>query len=131
MKTKLKTTQELFKSVETAIKLGNYIFTEPPEMKAKHRKNVNDLQVINILKSQEKNHELERDYYVERYADWNYHITGKTINHEKVRIVVFFDSNLMHIITVINLNDDGKDSVLPNQKPTKIRADKNGEESGT
>ncbi|HEC85910.1 MAG: hypothetical protein DRR08_20005 [Candidatus Parabeggiatoa sp. nov. 2] len=116
MKTKLKTKQELFDSIETAIKMGNYIFTEPAEMKAKQRQNVTDLQVINLLKSQAKNHEAERDYYVERYADWNYHITGKTINHEKVRIVVFFDSNLMHIITVINLNDDGKGSVLPDKE---------------
>ncbi len=54
MKTKLKTKQELFDSIETAIKMGNYIFTEPAEMKAKQRQNVTDLQVINLLKSQDK-----------------------------------------------------------------------------
>jgi len=38
-------------------------------------------------------HTLERgneikDYYQEGYADWNYHVIGKTLNNEKVRIVL-------------------------------------------
>jgi len=70
------------------------------------RKNVNDLQIINILKSKTKKHEAARDYYQEGFADWNYHLTGKTLDNEKVRIVLIDDSNLMLIITVINLDDE-------------------------
>jgi hypothetical protein len=105
-KPKKKTKQELFDNIETAIKTGNYIFTEHGELRSKQRKNVNDLQIIKILKSQTKKHEAVRDYYQEGYADWNYHITGKTLNHEKIRIVLSFDSNLMLIVTVINLDEE-------------------------
>jgi len=104
-KPKKKTKLELFESIETAIKTSHYILTEHGELRSKQRKNVNDLQIIQILKSKTKKHEAARDYYQEGHADWNYHITGKTLNHEKVRIVLSFDSNLMLIITVINLDE--------------------------
>lgn len=104
-KPKKKTKQELFDSIEIAIKTGNYIFTEHGELRSKQRKNVNDLQIIKILNSKTKKHDAARDYYQEGYTDWNYHILGKTINHEKIRIVLSFDSNLMLIITVINLDE--------------------------
>ena len=105
-KPKKKTKPELFKSIETAIETGNYIFTEHGEFRSKQRKNVNDLQIINILKSKTKKHEAAKDYYQEGFADWNYHLTGKTLDNEKVRIVLSFDSNLMLIITVINLDNE-------------------------
>jgi hypothetical protein len=106
VKPKKKTKQELFDSIEVAIKTGNYVFTEHGEMRSKQRKNVNDLQIIKLLKSRTKKHEAAIDHYIEGYADWNYHITGKTIDNEKVRIVLSFDADLMLIITVINLDEE-------------------------
>ncbi|MFK5970979.1 MAG: hypothetical protein QM487_12800 [Candidatus Marithrix sp.] len=49
---------------------------------------------------------MKQKKYQEGYVDWNYHITGKTIDNEKVRIVLSFDSDLMLIITVINLDEE-------------------------
>ncbi len=76
-KQKKKTRLELFESIETAIKTRNYILTKHGELRSKQRKNVNDLQIIQILKSKTKKHEAARDYYKEGHADWNYHITSQ------------------------------------------------------
>ena len=82
-KLKKKTRQELFDCIETAIKTGNYILTEHGEYRSKQRKNVNDLQIINILKSKTKKHEAAKDYYQEGYADLNYHILSKRSTMKK------------------------------------------------
>ena len=81
------------------------MFTEHAEQRSKQRKNVNDLQVLNILKSKTKKHNAVKDHYIEGHTDWNYHITGKNIHDEKIRIVLSFDVDLMLIITVINLDE--------------------------
>jgi len=106
IKPKKKTKPELFEIIENAIDTCNYIFIKHGKLRSEQRKHVNDLQIINILKSKNKKHEAKKDYYQEGHADWNYHIIGKTIDNEKVRIVLSFDSNLMLIITVINLEEE-------------------------
>jgi len=106
IKPKTKAKQELFKIIENAIDTCNYIFTKHGKLRSEQRKHVNELQIINILKSKTKKHEVKKDYYKEGYVDWNYHITGRTIDNEKVRIVLSFDSDLMLIITVINLDEE-------------------------
>ncbi|HDN27079.1 MAG TPA: hypothetical protein ENG03_08300 [Thioploca sp.] len=102
---KNKTKQELFESLGTAIKTGNYVFMEYGEKSSVLRQNVNDLQIINILTSSTKKHDAARDAYQDGCADWNYHIIGKTINNEKVRIVLSFDE-FMLIIKAINLDEE-------------------------
>ena len=102
---KKKTEQELFDSIETAIKMGNYVFMEHGEKSSKSRKHVNDLQVINLLTSQTKKHDEARDSCQEGRADWNYNMTGKTINNEIVRIVVSFEE-LMLIVLVTHLDEE-------------------------
>ena len=106
IKPKKKTKQELFKIIENSIDTRNYVFTEHGKLRSEQRKHVNDLQIINILKSKTKKHEAKRDRYEKGYSDWKYHITGRTVDNEEVRIVLSFNSDLMCIITVINLDEE-------------------------
>jgi hypothetical protein len=98
-----KTKSELFDCIEQAIDNKNYVFTQHGEIRSKQRKNVNHEQVIRILKDKYKKHDAARDYYQKGQLDWNYHIQGKTVDNQPVRIVLSFDENWMLIITVIDL----------------------------
>jgi hypothetical protein len=46
---------------------------------------------------------LARDDYREEFKAWNYAIEGKTLQDDKLRVIISFDEDLMLIITVINL----------------------------
>lgn len=101
-----KTKLELFQCIEQAIENKNYVFTQHGEIRSKQRKHVNHEQVIRILKDKHKKHDAARDYYQEGHPDWNYHIQGKTVDNQPVRMVVSFDENWLLIITVINLAEE-------------------------
>lgn len=98
-------TEELFKEIKKSLRSAKYFFTEHAEKRSKNRKNVNQLQVIKILKSEAKFHEKKKDKIDEIHNEWNYSIRGRTIDSEEVRIILSFDEDNMLIITVINLNE--------------------------
>ncbi len=100
-----KTTSELFAEIEEALNDKNYVFSDHAEKRSKSRKNVNDLEVVRILKSKDKRHEASKDKFEKGNADWNYHIRGKNSDGDRVRIAISFDSEMI-IITVINLDED-------------------------
>ncbi len=101
-----KVTDELFSSIELAIKNADYYFTDHGEMRSSTRRKVTDEEVIKLLKGKNKWHEKNKDKYEEGKADWNYHIRGKNSDDEKIRISLSFDKYGMPIITIINLDED-------------------------
>ena len=101
-----KSTKELFQAIEKAIANKEYYFTDHGEMRSVTRRKVTDEEVIKILEGREKWHEKRKDKYEHGQSDWNYHIRGKNIDNEKVRIVISFDEYEMPIITVVNLDED-------------------------
>lgn len=92
-------------AIGQAMRTGNYYFSEHGYDRSKTRKKVNDLEVIKILKGNEKWHEAKKDKYESGNSDWNYHIRGKNTDGDKIRIVISFDVGGMPIITVINLDE--------------------------
>ena len=100
-----KTTDQLMEAISKAMLSGTYYFTDHGDKRSKTRKKVNDLEIIKILKSNDKWHEAKKDKYEKGNADWNYHIRGKNINGDQIRIVISFDKDGMPIITVINLDE--------------------------
>ncbi len=100
-----KKTRELFAAIKNAIKNRNYYFTAHAVKRSKERKNVNQLQIIKILKSKSKYHESHKDHFNEDFKSWNYSIRGFSVDFEEIRIILSFDKNDMLIITVINLNE--------------------------
>ena len=50
-------------------------------------------------------HEMPKDQFDDVFNAWKYAIRGKTLDGMDVRIVVAFDENIMHIITVINVTE--------------------------
>lgn len=101
-----KTTAELFEAIDEALENIDYYFSDHGEKRSKSRRKVGDLEVIKILKSDERRHEAAKDKYEERNADWNYHIRGKNCDDERIRIALSFDEDGMVIITVINLDEE-------------------------
>jgi hypothetical protein len=100
-----KTTPELFSAINKAIIKGEYYFTDHGDRRSKTRKKVNDLEIIKILAGHDKWHESAKDKYEKYKSDWNYHIRGKNIDGDQIRIVISFDQDGMPIITVINLDE--------------------------
>jgi hypothetical protein len=101
-----KSTSELWASIEQAIAARRYFFTRHAFERSIDRKNVNMLQVLDILTSDHKYHESSKDRYNPTFQSWNYAVLGRTIDDERVRIILSFDENDMLIITVINLDDE-------------------------
>ena len=102
---KLSTT-ELFERISNSISKGQYVFSRHGKFRAKMRRNVNEDQVIEILKSKDKFHEKRKDKFSKDFETWIYHIRGKSIDNEKVRVALAFDeATMMVIITVINLEE--------------------------
>ncbi len=100
-----KTTAELMLAIKQAINSGDYYFTDHGEFRSKTRRMVNDLEIIRILKSNNKWHEARRDKFEIGNQDWNYHIRGINADGDSIRIVISFDENGMTILTVINLDE--------------------------
>lgn len=98
-----KKTEELFASIKSALRESRYFFTTHALERAISRRNVNQFQVLKILKGNKKFHESKKDKFDEAHAAWNYSIRGRTIDDEEVRIIISFDEENMLIITVINL----------------------------
>lgn len=49
-------------------------------------------------------HEKKKDEYKDEYADWNYAIRGKTLDHEQARVcIAFIETSRFIVITVIRL----------------------------
>ena len=101
-----KSTDELFRAIEDALKTGSYYFTDHGEMRSITRRKVTDEEVVRILEGPDKWHERNKDRYEQGQPDWNYNIRGKNTDGEKIRIVVSFDEYGMPIIAVINLDED-------------------------
>jgi hypothetical protein len=66
---------------------------------------VGDLEIIKILKGDNKWHEATKDKYDKGNDDWNYHDRGKNGNGDQIRIALSFDVDGMPIITVNNLDE--------------------------
>ena len=91
--------------IEQAVKNGDYYFTIHGIKRSEQRRNVEEIQVINILRSKIKYHERRKDTYSEKFKTWNYAIRGKSVDDENIRIILSFDESDMLIITVINLSE--------------------------
>ena len=52
-----------------------------------------------------KTKQAKKDHYIVGCTDWNYHIRGRNINNDQIRIAISFDKYGMPIITVINLDE--------------------------
>jgi len=105
-----KTDKELFSLIELKIKANKYIFLPHAKQRQQERK-ISDLDVLNILEGKsgyfrsrnKKKDTYEAHYLKEKPEDWKYCIEGKDIDGKKVRIIITFNSDLMPIITVMNL----------------------------
>lgn len=101
-RTHKKTTNELFLAIKKALERKSYIFTSHAFERLIDR-NINELTVIRILKSQFKYHEVRKDSYAQSFRSWNYSIVGISPDDEDIRIIVSFEEETMLVITVINL----------------------------
>lgn len=107
MKIQKKSTRELFEAIERALNEKTYYFTAHALNRSQER-SVSEFQVILILRSKTKYHESKKDSFNNAFKAWNYSIRGETVDYERIRIIVSFDSNEMLIVTVINLDEDNE-----------------------
>lgn len=84
-----------------AVKKGRYRDTRHSFDRGIDR-NIDLLDIVEVL---EKGfHEKRKDQFREDFQSWNYAIRGKTFEGRDLRIVVYFDGNLVMIATVIDLS---------------------------
>lgn len=50
-------------------------------------------------------HEPKKDKFDSPYQEWNYSIRGKTVDGDKVRIVISFDEPNLIVVTAIRLEE--------------------------
>lgn len=99
-----KTTIALIASINEAVKVGSYYFTNHALLRSRQR-GVNKFQVLRILGSHLKFHESRKDSFNDESKAWNYAIRGTTIDGDDIRVIVSFDESNMLVITVINLDE--------------------------
>ena len=100
-----KKTAELLMAISTAIASKSYYFTKHADLRARTRRNVSPFEILRILKSDSKYHEVKKDRFNEEFYTWNYSIRGETLDAESVRIVISFEADDLLVITVINLSE--------------------------
>lgn len=97
-----KTTCELFSCIDKGLNNGDYLISAHGLKRGKERK-INELNIIQALRSPERMHEAKKDKYVEGMHDWNYSILSSDIEQRKLRIIITFSEQML-IVTVIVLN---------------------------
>ncbi|KTD77923.1 hypothetical protein Lwor_1805 [Legionella worsleiensis] len=105
-----RTDKELFALIEQKIRDKSYAFVPHAQQRMLERQ-ILEIDVINILKGipdYERSRNKRKDSYEAQYIhedadDWKYCIEGKTIDDQKIRIIITFAEDLMPIITVINI----------------------------
>lgn len=103
-KVKKLNSDDLFVLIDEALVDNNYYFTKHASERAIQRKNINELQVVRILKdSSSRFHEARKDTFDTNHECWNYSIRGKSVDLESVRIIISFEEGMI-IVTVINLD---------------------------
>jgi Domain of unknown function (DUF4258) len=92
----------LISAVKRCLELGNY----RRSVHARRREKERDIDLTDI-KYVLKNgrHEGSKDQFDDAFNAWKYAIRGKTLDGADIRIIVAFDENIMHIITVISLTE--------------------------
>lgn len=106
-----KTDAELERLILEKIKNTQYIITKHAKVRQSTR-HILDTTIIHILK-EVKNKVTKRnkskDKYDANFEDWNYCYEGNDEDDNKIRIIISFDKeNLLLIITVINLSEEGR-----------------------
>lgn len=105
-----KTEQELFGLISQKIEEGEYVFLNHARQRLQER-DILDLEVLDILEGKPRRRRKRnraKDKYEEGRQDWNYCIEGETLDAERIRIIISFNEDLMPIITVIKLNEEGE-----------------------
>jgi hypothetical protein len=80
---KLKT-DELLGKTKSSLEAKSYYFTSHALQRSKQRRNISELEVIKILKSESKYHEAKKDSFSKDHKAWNYSIRGKSIDSEDI-----------------------------------------------
>lgn len=91
---------DVLKIARACIENGNY----RPTFHAECRRFERDITLHDALYVIKMGYRVpERDEYKVEFASWNYAIEGRTLQDEKIRVIISFDEDFMLIITVINI----------------------------
>lgn len=91
---------KVLEKVRTAVKAGRYRDTRHATQRGIER-NILLPDIIEVLMT--GYHEKKKDEYKEDFQSWNYAIRGVTSDGEHLRVAIYFDENLVVIVTVIKL----------------------------
>ena len=100
---------ELLKLMGECIKSGNYIFLKHAKKRLEQR-DILDIEVLDILEgkpARKMKRNKSKDKYEDGKQDWNYCLEGLGLDGDKIRIIISFADDLMPIITVIRLDQEG------------------------
>lgn len=53
-------------------------------------------------------HEKAKDEFKEEFQDWNYAIRGKTFEGRELRVPIYFEDDIVLIVTAFELDKSGK-----------------------
>lgn len=89
--------------IHAALDSGRYRDTRHSLRRGTER-NIDLLDIIEVLKT--GYHEKRKDEFRTDFQSWNYAIRGTTLDGEELRIVVYFEEDLVMIATVIKLQSN-------------------------
>lgn len=92
----------LLSVIKKSIDTGSYRQRIHARIRGEER-NIELADVKYVLKNGQ--HETVKTQFDEIFNTWKYAIRGKTLDGIDMRVIVAFDQNIMHIITVINLTN--------------------------
>jgi len=100
-----KTDKELLGLIVNSVQKGTYIFLKHAKHRQEERR-ILDIEILDVLEGKagrKRKRNKSKDKYEMGRSDWNYCIEGISLDGNRIRIIISFDSGLMPIITVIRL----------------------------
>lgn len=92
---------DLLSEIRKCLDQGKYL----PRNHARERQEERNIELVDV-KFVLKNgyHEKRKTTFSEEFNTWKYAIRGRTLDEVDIRVIVAFDENIMHIITVMTIN---------------------------
>jgi len=94
--------KDIISAIGSCLEPGRYRRTAH-QCQRENERNVDLTDVKHVLRHGRR--ETAKDEFSEEFNTWKYAMRGKTVDGLDVRVIVAFDENIMHIITVINLTE--------------------------
>lgn len=93
--------ENIIAKAKQSIALGLYRYTGHAECR-KYERMITEEDALYVIENGWR--ATVKDDFCNIHQSWKYAIEGETLQHEKLRVIIAFDENMLLIITVINIS---------------------------